>query len=165
MDRLLVGIMLFNIGIVLMIATDVQKYTALKYYAELRNHDKQGYTGRTIDDMYCTLSRNFNFLGELMLYTSYVVIVGDSRGYFMFLIVTALAIGPAMIKKEMSLSSKRQWPVYREQTLFLLPRFFEGRHNSGILESWIAAGKQYCVWIVIFQIVYWLYTKGGLIAM
>ena len=148
-----------------MIATDVQKTTALKYYAELRKHDKEGYTGRTIDDMYCTLSRNFNFLGEIMLYTSFVVIVGDTKCYVIFLITWTLALGPPMIKKETSMSSKRQWPVYREQTLFLLPRFFEGRHNSGSLESWIAAGKQYCMWIVIFQIVSWIYTKGGLITM
>jgi len=110
--------MLFCIGVVCMIATDVQKTVALTYFKELRKYDEAGYTKRTIDDMYCGSSRNLNFLGEIMLYSAFLVVVGDSRGYFMFPALWCVVLLPNMLKKELSMSKKPQWPVYKEQTLF-----------------------------------------------
>jgi len=156
--------MLFCIGVVCMIATDVQKTVALAYFKELKKYDPKGYTGRTIDDMYCGSSRNLNFLGEIMLYTAFLVVVGDSRAYLMFPALWCVILFPNMLKKELSMSKKRAWPVYREQTLFLLPRLIQGNPKSSEFESWVSAFKNYAIYAFISMVCYVIYCKGGLIS-
>jgi len=149
-DRLFIAILQFNIGVFLMIATDVQKSTALKYYGELRKYDEKRWTKRIIDDGFMSNCRNFNFFGEIMLYYSYVIVVADTWCYKLMTISLFIALFNNIYKKERSNMSKSMWRDYSEKTLMMFPRFIKGSYY-----------QNYLIWLCIFASLYMIYCLGG----
>jgi hypothetical protein len=120
LERLLVAIFMFNVGVFMMVATDVQKTVSLKYMRQIPNSPK------TITDAYFKHSRSLNYLGEFMVYISYVVIPGDTYLYLSYLAIMSVTMTLGFIKKELSFRRKPEWSWYKEDTLSLLPRIFSG---------------------------------------
>jgi len=61
-ERIFVAIQLYCLGVVLMVLTDAQKHLVLRERKGLITHCMTGW------------SRNMNFLGEMMLYSSFGVL-------------------------------------------------------------------------------------------
>jgi len=161
-DRLFVAIMVFNIGLFLMIGTDVQKSTALKYYAELRKYDEKTWSKRIIDDGFMSRCRNLNYVGEMMIYGSYVIIPGDTRLYILIIVLWSIALGLGVNKKELSARTKPGWHSYAEKTLLMAPRFIPGRIEDPTLRKWAHAKINYAIWVAVFGMIWVVYQNGGL---
>lgn len=118
--RIFTAIFCYAIGVVLMIASDCQKYYTLKY--------KKG----LIDDGMFKYTRNPNYLGEIMVYLSFAICVGRSEGYSIVsaLWVTAFAIN--MMCKEISYKKKPGWEEYKKRSYILLPKI-KSSHSLSLL--------------------------------
>jgi len=74
-----------------MLVSDSQKHYTLKYKKGLINDGLFKYT------------RNPNYLGEMALYTSFAVMIGDYRAYFIPILFWCTLFSLNMYKKEYSL--------------------------------------------------------------
>jgi hypothetical protein len=160
LERLLVAMIMFNVGVFMMIATDVQKTVSLKYMRQIPNSPK------TITDAYFKHSRSLNYLGEIMVYISYVVIPGDTYLYLSYLAIMSVTMSLGYIKKELSFRRKPEWSWYKEETLSLLPRIFSG-NGSPLREQIGSTGHalfNYALWYLVFVGGFKIYNAGGLFA-
>ena len=111
-------ISLHTLGVVIMIASDSQKYYILKYRQRL------------IETGMFKHIRHPNYLGEILLYASYALLVGH---WIPWAILACIWIGiffPNMIMIEYSLSRYPNWKAYRDKTSILLPLKIFTRTNS-----------------------------------
>jgi len=102
---------LHTVGVVIMAAADSQKYYMLKY------------RGGLIEEGMFKYIRHPNYLGEMMLYAAYAIIV---QHWIPWLILAWVWIGiflVNMLMKEASLARYPGWPAYKARTGLLLPRF------------------------------------------
>lgn len=161
LERCLVAMVMFNIGVFLMVATDVQKTVSLKYMRQIPNGPK------TITDGYFKHSRSLNYLGEVTVYLSYVVIPGDNSLYQFYGGVMFCTMLLGFIRKEASFRRKPEWKWYKEQTLSLLPRIFNGNGSElrQQIGSWGHVFFNYCLWYLVALGFYKLYNSGGLFAL
>jgi len=100
------------IGVFLHYSSDAQKYYTLKYHSGL------------ITEGFFARSRNTNYLGEVLIYGSFVMLV---QHWLPFLILAAFIAGmfiPNMIKKDSSLERYPEFAEYKTRSGFLLPRLF-----------------------------------------
>jgi steroid 5-alpha reductase family enzyme len=100
------------IGVFLHYSSDAQKYYTLKYHSGL------------ITEGFFARSRNTNYLGEVLIYGSFVMLV---QHWLPFLILAAFIAGmfiPNMIKKDRSLGRYPEFADYKTRSGFLLPRLF-----------------------------------------
>ena len=100
------------IGVFLHYTSDAQKYYTLKYHSGL------------ITEGFFARSRNTNYLGEILIYGSFVMLV---QHWLPFLILAAFIAGmfiPNMIKKDRSLGRYPEFADYKTRAGFLLPRLF-----------------------------------------
>ena len=100
------------IGVFLHYTADAQKYYTLKYHSGL------------ITEGFFARSRNTNYLGEILIYGSFVMLV---QHWLPFLILAAFIAGmfiPNMIKKDRSLGRYPEFADYKTRSGFLLPRLF-----------------------------------------
>lgn len=103
-------ITLVVVGCATMIAADAQKYFTLR----LR-------PGLITDGMH-RLVRHPNYLGEMMVYGGFALVV---MHWLPFAILAWVWLGvfvPNMVLKEASLSRYPEWPAYRARTKWLVPR-------------------------------------------
>lgn len=112
--RISTAFLFYIFGVNIMLASDCQKYFTLKYKK-----------GLICEGMFY-YSRNPNYLGEIMLYSSFAILVGDLRAWVILLSVWGTAFNMNMyLKDETSLKLKDGWDVYSKRSGKLLFKFWE----------------------------------------
>ena len=107
---ILLAISIHTLGCVLMMSSDTQKYWILKYRKGLINN---GWFAR---------SRNTNYLGEMMIYSSYALLSQHHTSWYILGYIWSILFARNIIKKEYSLKKKDGWNVYKSQSNCLFPK-------------------------------------------
>lgn len=137
-ERVFCCIMMYVIGIVMMISTDVQKYVRLSL--------KKG----LIDDLAVAYNRNTNFFGEMLLYWSFATLTNEYLGYLVLIIVWSTVFVSRIWIKERSLRKKDGYKQYAEKSYLLIFKFF----SSDLLNALFYTSS--------FLIGYLIYSNGGI---
>ena len=106
------AISLHTLGVVIMMTADCQKYFTLKYHRGLIREGLFKYI------------RHPNYLGEIMLYASYAMIV---QHWIPWAILAWVWIGVFLVnifQKEASMSRYKEWTEYKKQSGMLIPKLF-----------------------------------------
>lgn len=103
------AICLHTLGVVIMIAADCQRHFTLKYRKGL------------ITDGMFRYTRNPNYLGEVMLYSSYAYLAEHWLAWVLIAYMTVFAFLPRLYRKDVSLSRHSGWREYKSQTGLLIP--------------------------------------------
>ena len=106
------AICLHTLGVVIMMTADCQKYFTMKYNQGL------------ICDGLFKYIRHPNYLGEIMLYASYAMIV---QHWIPWAILAWVWIGVFLgniLQKEASMSRYPEWADYKKQSGMLIPKLF-----------------------------------------
>ena len=90
-------------------ASDTQKYFVLKL--------KRG----LISDGWFARCRNTNYLGEMMLYSSYAILSQDIVSFCILIYVWTLLFGRNIMKKEQSFAKKEGWSEYQMNSNLIFP--------------------------------------------
>ena len=109
--RLALAIGMHTLGVVLMMAADAQKYFTLKVRRGL------------IEDGLFARIRHPNYLGEMMLYAAYAVVVDHWIPWVVLAWVWGAVFLPNMLLKEASMSRYPGWSAYKARTGMLWPWF------------------------------------------
>lgn len=104
------AISLHTLGVALMLSADCQKHFARK-----------GKAGLITDGLHAR-SRHPNYLGEMMVYASYALLVQHWLGWAVVVWVWSAVFLPNILMQEASLSRHPGWAEYRARTGLLLPR-------------------------------------------
>ena len=131
---LAVATALYAIGLVLMIGADVQKNTALGRHesgtaAEALETPSPG--PGLVTGGFFARTRHPNYLGEMMIYGSFALVVGHWLPWAILAAVWALFFLPNMLAIEARLSRYPAYGEWRERTGFLLPRLTRGGGGPG----------------------------------
>ena len=103
---------LHTVGLFLMVAADAQKTFTLRERAGLITRGMFRFV------------RHPNYLGEMMLYAAYAVLVGHWAGWTILAAIWMVEFIPNMLAKEASLARYPEWEGYRARTGALLPRIW-----------------------------------------
>ena len=106
------AISIHTLGVVIMMVADCQKYYTLKYHQGLITEGLFKYI------------RHPNYLGEIMLYASYAMIV---QHWIPWAILAWVWIGVFLVnilQKESSMSRYPEWKEYKQKTGMLIPKLF-----------------------------------------
>ncbi len=104
------AVALHTLGVVLMMTADCQKYFLLRTRPGL------------IDDGLFARVRHPNYLGEMMLYSAYALIVGHWIPWAVLLFVWSTLFSTNILLKEASMSRHPTWDAYRARAGMLLPK-------------------------------------------
>ena len=96
---------------------------------------------------YC---RNPNYLGEIMIYGSFILLVNDTISYVAVIQVWFTLFIIRMYQKEMSLRRKEGWKEYSERSWLLIPKI-----NGRTLDSIVIYGT-------VIGLAYLTYQNGGI---
>jgi steroid 5-alpha reductase family enzyme len=121
-----------------MLLADSQKYYTLKY--------KKG----LISDGVMKYTRNPNYLGEMMIYGSFVLLVNDTISYICVIQVWCSLFVLRMWMKERSFRIKEGWKEYKEQSWILIPKI-----NGRLIDSMIFYG-------LVAGIGIYAFSQGGI---
>lgn len=105
-----VAVALNSVGVMLHFGSDAQKYFTLKYNPTL------------ITEGFFARSRNMNYLGEAMIYTSFALLSASWLGFIGISTFFVGAFVPNMIKKDKSLARYPEFESYKKKTWLFLPR-------------------------------------------
>jgi protein-S-isoprenylcysteine O-methyltransferase Ste14 len=105
-----VAILIYALGLALMMVADAQKYFTLR----LRR-------GLITEGMF-RFVRHPNYLGEMMLYGSFALLVQHWLPWVILAWVWGVVFSTNMVMKEASLSRHPGWEAYRARTGMLLPK-------------------------------------------
>ncbi|KAG9415130.1 hypothetical protein AC1031_008555 [Aphanomyces cochlioides] len=105
----MICIMLNTLGCTIMVATDTQKYFVLKARKGL------------ISDGWLTWSRNTNYLGEMLMYTSYALLAKHWFPSIYLLCMWTIVFVSNMVKKDISIWAKEGGAAYVQRSGFLFP--------------------------------------------
>ena len=119
--RIFVCFFIYSFGLILMICTDLQKFLILKY--------KKG----LINNYFLTYNRNTNYLGEIMIYFSFALIVGRLECYLLLIFVWMTFFVGRIYLKEKSLQKKEGYDEYKKKSYIILFKFFNSHWINGIL--------------------------------
>lgn len=119
----------YVIGVVMMMASDTQKYFLL------RERKLLGQPGRLISDGWFSRSRNPNYLGEMLVYGGFAGLCPDWKPWFVLAYVWAIVFGRNILQKEASLRRKEGFTEYAKRSHLLLPNF---RPEWEGLRAWLA---------------------------
>ena len=104
------AIVLYAVGVVIMMASDAQKYFTLEV--------KRGLiTGGLFRHV-----RHPNYLGEMMLYASFAMVANHWIPWVVLAWVWGFLFSTNMVLKEASMSRYPQWAAYKARTGMLLPK-------------------------------------------
>ena len=95
-----------------MVLTDAQQYLVLREKKGLITHCMNGW------------SRNMNYLGEMMLYSSFGVLCQRVEVWYIYAAVWLILFTIRMMGKDASLSKKEGWAAYKEKTWFIVPKLY-----------------------------------------
>eukprot|EP01124_Arcella_intermedia_P005427 TRINITY_DN13202_c0_g1_i1.p1 TRINITY_DN13202_c0_g1~~TRINITY_DN13202_c0_g1_i1.p1 ORF type:complete len:233 (+),score=47.67 TRINITY_DN13202_c0_g1_i1:18-716(+) len=110
--RAALAIFIHTMGVLLMIASDTQKFFTLKY--------KKG----LISEGWFARSRNTNYLGEITLYSSYCLLAQDKLSWVYYIFLWTTLFFRNMMDKEKSLMKKEGWQDYQRKSNFFFPKLF-----------------------------------------
>lgn len=110
---LALALAMFGVGIFLHFAADMQKHTALAYAP-----------GQLITGGLFAQVRNTNYLGELLIYTSFALLAMHWLPWLVIALFLLVVWLPNMLKKDRSLARYPQFEQYRKTTRWLLPFLF-----------------------------------------
>lgn len=113
---LAVAVVAYVVGLVLMIGADAQKNATLAARA-----DGRGGAG-LITTGFFARTRHPNYLGEMLIYGAFAVVVGHWLPWLILAAVWGLFFVPNMLAIEASLSRYPGYQAWRERTGFLFPR-------------------------------------------
>lgn len=91
-------------------------------------------------------SRNPNYLGEIMIYGSFVILVNDFISYCCVCHVWVLVFTLRMWQKEISLRRKEGWEEYAARSWILIPKI-----NGRTLDSIVVYGSCIAVGLIMYQ--------------
>ena len=107
---------LHTLGVVMMIAADLQKTFTLRLKPGLISNGMFAYT------------RNPNFLGEIMIYATYAILAASIAGWIFVVLQWTLLFLPRMLMKDASISRHPGWADYKSRSDLLVPwRILSGR--------------------------------------
>lgn len=106
-----VCISLHTLGLVIMTSSDCQKHFSLQYQRTL-----------IVDGMFKYV-RHPNYLGEMMVYSSYALLVQHWIPWIVLAYWWTMVFAVNMRRIEASLSRYPEWPRYKARTRMLFPRF------------------------------------------
>jgi hypothetical protein len=95
-------------------------------------------------------SRNMNYVGEIMLYASFGLLVQRWEVWCFFSYIWGIVFMIRMITKDYSLSKKAGFNAYHAKTWLLIPKLL----NSSV---W-----SYVIYSIAGLVGYFTYTSGGL---
>lgn len=104
------AIALHTVGVAVMLSADCQKFFTRRYRPGL------------VDEGMWARTRHPNYLGEMMIYASYALLVRHWMPWAILLWVWTVVFLPSMVAQEASLARHAGWRAYRARTGFLLPR-------------------------------------------
>ncbi|MDP2316866.1 MAG: DUF1295 domain-containing protein [Pseudomonadota bacterium] len=107
---LAVATIVYALGVVLMMASDAQKYFVLKVRRGL------------ITDGFFARVRHPNYLGEMLLYGSFALLARHWAPWLVLAWVWGGLFLPNMLRKEASMSRYPEWAAYKARSGLLLPR-------------------------------------------
>jgi len=110
--RLALAIAVHTLGVAVMLSADAQKHFVLR-----------ARRGLVSNGMYAR-TRHPNYLGEMLIYGAYALVVGHWLGWAILGWVWTVIFLVNMLMQEASLGRYPEWPAYRARTGFLLPRVF-----------------------------------------
>jgi protein-S-isoprenylcysteine O-methyltransferase Ste14 len=105
-------VLLCVVGVAVMIAADAQKTFTLR-----------AKPGLITDGMFRYV-RHPNYLGEMMIYASFAMLVQHWLPWVVLAAVWSLVFAPSLVMKEQSLSRHPGWAAYRARTKWLIPGLF-----------------------------------------
>ncbi|WP_017294373.1 methyltransferase family protein [Geminocystis herdmanii] len=100
------------IGIFLHYSSDAQKYYTLKYHQGL------------ITEGFFARCRNTNYLGEILIYLSFTLLVNHWLPYVILTGFITLIFVPNMLKKDQSLSRYDEFANYKQSSGLIFPKLF-----------------------------------------
>ncbi len=106
------AIFTYSLGLAIMLSADAQKYYTLKHQKGLITSGMFG------------LIRHPNYLGEMMIYGSFAIVVGHWIPWAILAWVWFGYFSVNIIMKERSMSRYPEWTVYKSQSKYLIPYIF-----------------------------------------
>jgi steroid 5-alpha reductase family enzyme len=137
-ERAWICTLIYVFGVVIMLLSDSQKYYTLKYKKGLISDGMMKYT------------RNPNYLGEVMIYGAFILLVNDTLSYFCVMQVWFIVFTLRIMEKENSLRKKDGWKEYSQRSWVLVPKI-----NGRILDSILVYGCSSALSV-------WMYNNGGI---
>jgi steroid 5-alpha reductase family enzyme len=137
-ERAWICTLIYVFGVVIMLLSDSQKYYTLKYKKGLISDGMMKYT------------RNPNYLGEIMIYGSFILLVNDTLSYVCVMQVWFIVFTLRIMEKENSLRKKEGWQQYSQRSWVLIPKI-----NGRTLDSLIVYGLTSVLGL-------WMYNNGGI---
>jgi protein-S-isoprenylcysteine O-methyltransferase Ste14 len=125
-----VATLVYVVGVVVMMGSDAQKYFVLQK------------TRGLITDGFFARVRHPNYLGEMMLYSAFAALSMHWAPWVVLAVVWSLVFLPNMLRKERSMARYAQWPAYRAQSGFLLPRLFRSTPLARGIDAPPTQGRQ-----------------------
>ena len=124
-------------GLFLMVCSDLQKYYTLKYGPR-----------RLINDGFFKMTRNPNYLGEILIYNSFAIIANGWEFWIVLAVAYTLVFGLRMLAKEYSLMRKEGWREY--DSYMLLPKFSSSWSDNIVIYGFV------------FGLIYFVHSSGGM---
>jgi protein-S-isoprenylcysteine O-methyltransferase Ste14 len=137
LERICVAFFSYLFGLFLMIGADLQKYYTLKYRKGL------------IDFGFFKMTRNPNYLGEVLIYNSFAIIVNRWEFWIVLGVIDLALFLPRMLIKDLSLRKKTGWKEYDSYMFF--PKF-----SSSCVDNFI-------IYTVFATLCYTIYVSGGFV--
>lgn len=137
-ERSWVCTLIYIFGLVIMLLSDSQKYYTLKHKKGLISDGMMKYT------------RNPNYLGEVLIYGSFILLVNDTLSYFCVMQVWFIVFTLRIMEKENSLRKKDGWAEYSRRSWVIIPKI-----NGRTIDSLVVYGLSAII-------SYWVYNNGGI---
>ncbi|CAI2374959.1 unnamed protein product [Moneuplotes crassus] len=123
-ERIITACVCYIVGIFLMIGADLQKNYILKL------------GGGLISTGFFKTTRNPNYLGEMLIYSSFAIICGRWEFWMINIFVWLTLFLPRMVIKDISLAKKKGWENY--DSYMLLPKLSSSHLDNFIIYSSLA---------------------------
>jgi steroid 5-alpha reductase family enzyme len=137
-ERAWIATLVYVFGVVIMLLSDSQKYYTLKYKKGLISDGMMKYT------------RNPNYLGEVMIYGAFILLVNDTLSYLCVMQVWFIVFTLRIMEKENSLRKKDGWAQYSQRSWVLIPKV-----NGRTMDSLVFYGAAIATSV-------WMYSNGGI---
>ena len=124
--------MMYCCGLVFMMGADGQKYFILREKRKLLN------------DGFMKWSRNPNYVGEMMIYGSFALVVQRYEFWFVLAYMWGLVFTSRMVQKDYSLSKKLGWEEYASHSWMWAFKFGGSAILSAVIYGVFIGVTVYC---------------------
>lgn len=97
-----------------------------------------------IDNYFLATNRNTNYFGEVLLYTSFAVLVNEYSSFLILIAVWSTIFFSRIYIKEQSLMKKDGYSKYAENSYIILFKIFRSDVLNYLLYICLALGSIYC---------------------